>query len=75
MKTDFELEATMSHPTRIEKTSNLIRIIGQAPKNAPYVVIEISHLTSMFIQDKDLERFAVNILKTLKSKHLKTSKP
>lgn len=53
----------------------IVKIIGQSPKHLPYVAILPSDVNySMFIQDKDLERFAVNILKSLKSKHLKNGK-
>lgn len=51
-----------------------IKIIGQAPSNKPYVNIEVVSMagvrTVLGIQDKDLERFAVNILKALGSKKL-----
>lgn len=39
-------------------------------KGDPYVSIEINGV-NMLIKDKDLERFAVNILKALKTKKLK----
>jgi hypothetical protein len=53
-------------------------IIGHAGNDeAPYVVIQFSRyktyqkMEQLYISDKDLERFAVNILKALKSKKLK----
>lgn len=66
MKTEFVLE-TMDGLETFD-SFNRIKIIGAAPKDKPYVVIE-NH--DLFIKDKDLERFAINILKALKSKHLK----
>jgi hypothetical protein len=48
-----------------------IRIIGERPKYKPYVVIGGSPGKDLFIKDADLEKLAVNILKALKSKHLK----
>jgi hypothetical protein len=51
-----------------------IEIIGKVPENDPYVVIHVNtydiHIDA-WIPDKDLERFAVNILKALGSKKLK----
>lgn len=81
MKTEFELDA----PHYFSKVE--ARIIGTAPKWKPYVAICLTRHgfnsddktapsvnwkdTAVHIKDKDLERFAVNILKALKSKHLK----
>lgn len=48
-------------------------IIGQSPKNKPYVTIySDKDGDPRFIKDKDLERFAINILKAIKSKRLKS---
>lgn len=72
MKTDFELDAH-----KAELSGSKIAIIGTTPASKPYVRIELStscgHLARccLFIYDRDLERFAVNILKALKSKKLK----
>lgn len=68
MKTEFTLEQmdglkTFDH--------GYMRIVGKAPENKPYVSIEIESLEYHFIKDKDLELFAVNILKAIKSKRLK----
>lgn len=69
MKTEFELDV-LSRPIKAKAT-----IIGRSPKNWPYAKIEnTTHRCGHFsacIKDKDLERFAVNILKALKSKKLK----
>ncbi len=73
MKIEFKLDAPMTY---IQKAT--ARIIGGSQNTKPYVAIDIIRRgsvnwkdTSVFIQDKDLERFAVNILKALKSKRLK----
>lgn len=69
MKTEFELEV-------LEESSLYGRafIIGEYPKHLPYLKIEVcdkEHEHNLCIKDKDLERFAVNILKALKSNKLK----
>lgn len=66
MKTDFQLE------DKDNKMAGEILIIGESPNDSPYVYIELlSGRRVAWIKDKDLERFAVNILKALKSKKLK----
>lgn len=65
MKTSFRLE----HSNK-KISSFWANIIGSSPKDAPYVCIG-DDVQQFFIPDKDLERFAVNILKALKSKKLK----
>ncbi len=68
MKTEFELIAYHDY-----LLGGTIKIIGEEPKYIPYVSISLpDNKGNLFIKDKDLERFAVNILKALKSKHLKT---
>jgi hypothetical protein len=73
MKVEFELDNHLA-----DLTGSTISIIGKADNCKPYVRIQLPNLenvtspnTCLFIQDKDLERFAVNILKALKSKKLK----
>lgn len=67
MKTVFELDCH-----RAELKGSTIAIIGKKPRYKPYVSITLpGKLGSIFIEDKDLERFAVNILKSLNSKKLK----
>lgn len=66
MKTEFKLEHSNTSPS-----SWTARIIGQKPKYRPYVSFTNDDLAPLFIADKDLERFAVNILRALKSKKLK----
>lgn len=69
MKTEFELET--ANPTEIGPTGCKVKIIGQAPEHSSYVVINTAGNFDYFIKDKDLERFAVNILKALNSNKLK----
>lgn len=69
MKRKFRLEHSEKR-----MSSYFIEIIGQSPKDKPYVSIQ-DDVQQFFIPDEDLERFAVNVLKALKSKHLKSSKP
>lgn len=74
MKTEFELDSHLA-----DLTGAKIQIVGRSPVHKPYVRIELpdgvkignSKNTCMFICDNDLERFAVNILRALKSKRLK----
>lgn len=67
MKTEFELDCH-----KADLTGSNIRIIGKHPKNKPYVSINLpDDKGSLFILDKDIERFAVNILKSINSKHIK----
>ena len=65
MKTEFELESA-------NEVGGIAAIIGTAPKYKPYVSFEGPNIKQrLYIKDKDLERFAVNILKALKSDKLK----
>lgn len=70
MKKEFKLEysSTMESKIKVSPTAKIM-IIGQAPKDRPYVAIDAD--SSFFIQDRDLELFAINILKALQSKKLK----
>lgn len=63
MKKEFELDDTI-------KIVGCINIIGKEPKNKPYLAFSINSKVA-FMKDQDIERFAVNILKVLKSKKLK----
>ena len=47
-----------------------LEIIGERPRNKPYLSIGKCS-EQVFIKDSELELFAVNILKALKSKKLK----
>lgn len=72
-KTEFELETIQQSGfvgSKIVPSGNTIKIIGAAPKNAVYVAIEINGNHNHFIKKEDLEIFAVNILRALKSKKL-----
>lgn len=67
MKTEFELDTQFF----IDR-GHSVTIIGEAPDYKPYVGFHnVKGDTIGWIKDKDLERFAVNILKALKSKKLK----
>lgn len=66
-KTKIELE--WASGTLVPGVS--MHIVGERPDDKPYVSIE-AFSEPMFIPDKDLERFAVNILKALGSKRLLT---
>lgn len=71
MKTKFKLERT---DVVGFKDDGFINIIGTRPKHSPYVSIIIGDpidAEPRFIKDNELELLAVNILKALKSKHLK----
>lgn len=70
-KTQFDLEVSSSE-SGIKDSGFDIKIIGTAPKCKPYVSINLGVNQCYFIKDNDLERFAINILKALKSKKLKT---
>ncbi len=69
MKTEFQLLWASGHHVPGVKA----KIIGDRAKDEkPYVSINpYQNSNPVFIADKDLERFAVNILKALKSKKLK----
>lgn len=69
MKVEFELECANGE---VFAAAGRITIVGKEPENKPYVsIIKFTNHDTVFIKDKDLERFAVNILKSLKSKKLK----
>lgn len=72
MKTEFELE--VAGDGRILPSPATISIIGKEPNHSPYVSITVFNTRQHFLRDKDLERFAVNILKALNSKKLKSKK-
>lgn len=65
MKTEFVLECHDGLSKSV-----VIKIIGERPSK-PCVMIVADGSKSAFVKDKDLERFAINILKALKSKKLK----
>ena len=55
----------------------ILKIIGEAPKESPYLAVYADGLTEAtqatgWIPDDELEIFAVNILRAIKSKHLKS---
>ena len=69
MKTIFELENLATNESG--EVTGKMQIIGVNPRCSPYVVILTSGAAWLYIKDKDLELFAVNVLKALKSKKLK----
>lgn len=44
---------------------------GSVPGISPYLVFKIGEDNVAWMEDEDTERFAITILKALKSKHLK----
>lgn len=72
MKTDFELDC---HKAELSRSK--IQIIGKEPGHKPYVRIELGQSAGklagecLFVEDRDAEKLAVNILKALNSKRLK----
>lgn len=70
-KTEFELEVLEGGP--FQRAEALI--IGRSPADKPYVNIDlvngVGKRIELGIKDRDLERFAVNILKALNSPKLK----
>jgi hypothetical protein len=67
MKTEFEVYELRNGK---KETCGTLSIIGTQPDFKPYVSMKTTSNLS-FMRDQDLERFAVNILKALKSKRLK----
>lgn len=72
MKTAFDLDRNDAYP----KLKGHIHIIGKRPENRPYLSVSFTtedtgQVAHGWMHDHDLERFAVNILKALKSKKLK----
>lgn len=75
MKREFKLEVAAQHGkgagNSIVDSNSYITIVGDSPECDSYVSISCTSNGLFFIKDKDLERFAVNILKAIKSKKLK----
>lgn len=65
MKTEFKLVHSDDSLARFN-----LSIVGESPNHKPYVKISGEGMSCLFIRDKDLERLAVNILKSLKSKYI-----
>jgi len=80
MKTEFELDTMLTHIVGYKNgTGNAkAKIIGKAPKHKTYVAIAVTNdkntLADLYIKDKDLEKFAINILTAIGSKRLKPAK-
>jgi hypothetical protein len=54
----------------MDLTGSSIKIIGRCPEFVPYVMIEMPGDKGLYLDGRDLETFAVNVLRALKSKHL-----
>jgi hypothetical protein len=76
-KTKFDLE--FPNINVYKGHSGSVDIIGEAPEHKPYVSFTVKDNSKLesrfFIHDEDMELFAINILKALKSKHLRYGKP
>lgn len=63
-KKQFEMEVL--GPLDCGITQATASIIGTAPNNIPYLKVDLPEIgASLYIKDKDLERFAINILASL----------
>lgn len=73
VKSEKEIQLMVLEGGYYKKTTAII--IGQSPENKPYVNIEAvdkdDNRLLLGVKDKDLERFAVSILKALGSDKLK----
>lgn len=71
MKHTFILDDNTAYSTQ----RTVINIIGQRPKDRPYISVSVfdnnNQISQSWMIDENLERFAVNILKALQSKKLK----
>lgn len=68
MKTEFPIQ---THDLA-NRGGSKITIIGKRPESKPYMSIKIGQLDPFgYIKGRELEQLAVNILRALKSKHLK----
>lgn len=65
MKTTFPLVAEKNKPTVF-----VLKINGTKPELKPYISIESMDM-EIFVEDKQMERLGVNILKAVKSRRLK----
>lgn len=67
MKRTFSLKRSDDTPA-----GGYITIIGGAPDGKPYLAVKMGENESVYINDhREIERFAVNVLKLLGSKKLK----
>lgn len=63
-KKEFEMDVL--GPLNCGITTATATIIGTAPDNLPYLKVDLPEIgASLYIKDKDLERFAINILASL----------
>ena len=62
-------------PTKPEYRSAIVKIIGDSKDSKPYISFNCGSSNPIgILEGRDLERFAVNILKAMDSKLLKKSK-
>ncbi len=67
MKTEFYIN---THDAE-NRAGSKVFIVGQAPEHKPYLSFKIGQIDPFgFIEGRELEQLAVNILRALKSKHL-----
>jgi hypothetical protein len=67
MKTEFYLT-----PTKVDFAGMQLTLIGKKPEDRPYLTLGYPDRNFGTLSGADLERLAVNILKALGSKKLKT---
>lgn len=63
MKREFQLEGTIN--PKLKNRRMKIEIVGKEPENSPYVRIEDSAGSVLWLYDIDLKRFAKNLIKAL----------
>lgn len=68
MKTTFVLGLGGRHGVESEMS---LMIRRYRTDDRPFVVLNNPNGRNGYVKDKDLERFAINILKSIKSKHYK----
>ncbi len=71
-KMNFELEENTAYPEH----RGHVTIIGKEPKNPPYLAVtfhdkKTGQIAHSWVKDRDLERLAINILRSLNSNKLK----
>lgn len=69
LKTEFFLEKIING--KVVTTTAAIRIIGSRPKSSPFVGITLPTSEQLFINDKEAEMLATNILKAFANKKVK----
>ena len=71
MKTEFYINCH----ERVNQGGSMIQIIGKAPDKKPYISFKIGQRDPFgYLEGKELEQLAINILSAIKSKRLKPAK-